>query len=109
MDVSKIPRLASWMASSSPEPLPMWTPATRSTGTGHLRLPHRLGFLCGLSRTARSRGQWLVPIQPAQSPDIDVGHEDERDKHDHLHEPEQPQLAHRDGPREQEDGLDVED
>src|SRR3954463_13685668 len=50
-----------------------------------------------------------VPLQSAAAPDVGVGDEHGCDEQDHLDEPEQPQLGERDGPRVEEDDLDVED
>src|SRR6185436_16626080 len=57
-----------------------------------------------------ARGHVLVgPVEPTLAPDVGVGDEDEPDEHRHLREAEHPEAPERDGPREQEDRLDVED
>src|SRR5688572_1726788 len=50
-----------------------------------------------------------VPLQPAAAPDVGVRDEDRADEQDHLDEAEQAELAEGDGPRVEEDDLDVED
>src|SRR5215469_2987868 len=52
---------------------------------------------------------WLIPLQPAAAPDVGVGDEHRDDERDHLHQAEDPELVEVDGPRIQEDDLDVED
>src|SRR5262245_38550331 len=89
--------------------LPRWTPSIRSTGTRHLPAS-RLRFprLVHEGRVRLDGGDGFRPIEPTLAPDVDVGHEHERDEDDHLDQPEQPELPERDGPWEQEDRLDVE-
>src|SRR5215210_997034 len=51
----------------------------------------------------------LVPFQPAATPDVGVRDEHGEDEQRHLDEPEQAELPEGDGPRVEEDDLDVED
>src|SRR3712207_5877413 len=50
-----------------------------------------------------------VPVQAAASPHVDVGDEHGADEDDHLDQPEDAQRVVGDGPRVEEDDLDVED
>src|SRR5918998_2006533 len=51
----------------------------------------------------------LVPLEPAATPDVGVGDEHGADEQGHLDQAEQAQGVEGDGPRDQEDHLDVED
>src|SRR5581483_9299054 len=95
--VRSTPRLTS--CSTSELARPSCSPGRRSTGTKDPLLPP---FIPEPPRR-------FVPVQAAPTPDVDVGHEDEADEHDHLHEPEQTESAEPHRPWEQEDRLDVED
>src|SRR5690606_20227927 len=50
-----------------------------------------------------------VPFQAAAPPYVRVRDEDGEHEEQHLHEPEDPQGVEADGPRVQEDDLDIED
>src|SRR4051795_13101566 len=50
-----------------------------------------------------------VPVEPAATPHIGVDDEHREDEHDHLDQPEHPELVERDRPGVEEDDLDVED
>src|SRR5512132_3979447 len=102
--VVRTPRRTSSSISSGVRPV--WIPSSRSAGTtGSLQLAFARHDLLGLVRRDLVRD----PLEPALAPDVDVRHEDEPDEHRHLDQPEQAERAERDGPREQEDRLDVED
>src|SRR5919197_2559375 len=81
----------------------------RSTGTG----PNLLAPIAatGAKRPGGREPSLLAafPIEPALLPHVHVGHEHEPDEHHHLDQTEQSERSNRDGPREEEDGLDVED
>src|SRR5919107_4848713 len=51
----------------------------------------------------------LVPLESATAPHVGVGDEDRGDEDDHLDQPEHAQRVVGDGPRVEEDDLDVED
>src|SRR5688572_16314472 len=102
--VSRTPLRISSSTSSGVRPVTC--PSTRSTGTErHLPRPHRLLAVLVVQQLRGRRG----PVETALLPDVDVRDEHERDEDRHLDQPEQAELAERDGPREEEDRLDVED
>src|SRR5438874_9765672 len=102
--VRRTPRSTS--SSTSSGVLPRCTPSKRSTGTtGPLKRTLAIDDLLGFVR----RDLAGAPVEPALAPDVDVRHEHEPDEYRHLDQPEQPERAERDRPREQEDRLDVED
>src|SRR5947207_8197392 len=102
--VSRTPRSTS--SSTSSGVLPRCTPSNRSAGTTcPLQLALALDDLLSFAR----RDLAGAPVEPALAPDVDVRHEHEPDEYRHLDQPEQPERAERDRPREQEDRLDVED
>src|SRR5688500_20366829 len=88
---------------------PVRCPSNRSTGTESLlfkfgdRDRHLVVHLAAEVR--RRRG----PVEPTLLPDVHVGDEHECDEHGHLDQAEQPELAERHCPREQEDRLEGED
>src|SRR3989304_3693006 len=99
---SRMPRRTASSVSSAV--LPVWSPPMRSTGTDDLRLG-----LGDVSRGLERRALRCGPVEPPAAPDVHVRHEDERDEDRHLDEPEQAEPAEADGPRGQEEDLDVED
>src|SRR6476659_5613575 len=102
-DVSRMPRSTSSPTSSGV--VPRWMPSRRSTGTDDLQRWFHIDAGTQLLFDGRNDR----PVQPALAPDVDVDHEHERDEHRHLSQAEQPELADRDRPGEEEDRLDVED
>src|SRR5712691_6733808 len=101
-EVRSTPRRTS--SSTSSGVLPRACPSTRSTGTRYLPLCPGHRGRCLVRMHAR-----LIPVEAALLPDVDVGHEHERDEQGHLDKAEEPQLPERHRPREKEDRLDVED
>src|ERR1700739_3809084 len=84
----------------------MWQAIPSSSGRN--RRPSRLSS-AGCRTAAFPQFPLLIPLQPAATPDVDVGDKHRGYERDHLPQAKPPELVEIDSPRVQEDDLDVED